>query len=100
MAFELVFPSKRVEKDFEKILKKIHRDYQEKIVEALRNLVQNPRPQGKSYKKLTGHVLMSQFTAEHRIRIGPYRILYDVDDTKKKIILLKLARRSESTYEA
>ena len=100
MPYDLVFPSKRIEKEFEKFLKKIHRDYRENIVGAIRSLCQNPRPQGKSYRKLTGHILMSQFTAEHRLRIGPYRVLYDVDDSRKKVILLKLARRDESTYDA
>jgi mRNA-degrading endonuclease RelE of RelBE toxin-antitoxin system len=41
---------------------------------------------------------MSQFTAQYRLRIGPYRILYDVDDRLKKVILLKLAKRDEQTY--
>ena len=38
---------------------------------------------------------MSQFTAEYRLRAGPYRVLYDVDDQRKKVVLLKLAKRNE-----
>lgn len=41
---------------------------------------------------------MSQFIAQYRLRIGPYRLLYDVDDQRKKVILLKLAKRDEHTY--
>ena len=41
---------------------------------------------------------MSQFTAEYRLRVGPYRVLYDIDDQQKKVILLKLAKRDEQTY--
>ena len=49
-------------------------------------------------KKLTGKLIVSQFTAEYRLRAGPYRVLYDVDDQRKKVVLLKLAKRNEQTY--
>jgi mRNA interferase RelE/StbE len=41
---------------------------------------------------------VSQFTAQYRLRISPYRLLYDIDDQRKKVILLKLAKRDEHTY--
>ena len=49
-------------------------------------------------KKLTGKLIVSQFTAEYRLRAGPYRVLYDVEDQRKKVVLLKLAKRNEQTY--
>ena len=36
--------------------------------------------------------------AEYRLRVGPYRVLYDIDAQQKKVILLKLAKRDEQTY--
>ena len=51
----------------------------------------NPRPQGKRSKKLTGELIVSRFVAEYRLRVGPYRVLYDIDDQRKKVVLLKLA---------
>lgn len=99
MAYEVVFPSERVERAFQKTLKKIPTDYQAAIVEAVRSLGINPRPQGKRAKKLKGRVMVSQFTAEYRLRIGPYRVLYDIDDQRKKVVLLKLVKRAERTYE-
>ena len=33
-----------------------------------------------------------------RVRVGPYRILHDVHDDAALIVVLKVARRSESTY--
>lgn len=99
MPYEVVFPSERVERTFQKSLEKVPASYQESIVAAIRSLSANPRPQGKRTKKLTGQLIVSQFTAEYRLRVGPYRVLYDIDDQKKKVILLKLAKRDEQTYK-
>jgi mRNA interferase RelE/StbE len=98
LGYEVLFPSERVEHAFRKSLSKIPTDYQETIVAAIRSLAAHPRPEGKRTKKLTGRLIMSQFTAHYRLRIGPYRVLYDVDDQRKKVIILKLAKRNEQTY--
>jgi mRNA interferase RelE/StbE len=99
VAYEVVFPSKRVERLFQKVLEKLPTDYQTAVVEAIRSLGTNPRPQGKRTKRLKGQLLVSQFTAEYRLRVGPYRVLYDVDDSRKKVLLLKLLKRDEHTYD-
>jgi mRNA interferase RelE/StbE len=98
MAYEVVFPSRRVEHLFQKYLEKIPSDYKETIIAAIRGLGDNPRPQGKRTKKLTGEIIVAQFVAEYRLRIGPYRVLYDIDDQRKKVVLLKLAKRDDQTY--
>ena len=98
MAYEVVFPSKRIERLFQKALEKIPADYQKSILVAIRGLGDNPRPQGKRAKKLTSEIIVAKFVAEHRLRIGPYRVLYDIDDQHKKVVLLKLAKRDEQTY--
>lgn len=98
MPYEVVFPSARVEREFEKALKKIPADYQATIAERMRSLGADPRPEGKRHKKLTGEVAVAQFVAQHRLRIGPYRLLYDIDDARKKVVLLKLVKRDERTY--
>jgi mRNA-degrading endonuclease RelE of RelBE toxin-antitoxin system len=97
--YEVVFPSERVERIFQKALEKIPTDYQATIVQAIRSLASTPRPQGKRTKRLKGEVIVSQFTAEYRLRVGPYRILYDIDDQRKKVVLLKLVKRHEHTYD-
>ncbi len=99
MAYEIVFPGERVERLFKKALEKMPTDYQSALLQAIRSLSQNPRPQGKRVKRLKGHLAVSQFTAEYRLRVGPYRILYDIDDQRKKVVLLKLVKRDEYTYE-
>jgi mRNA interferase RelE/StbE len=98
VSYEIVFPSERVEHEFEKALRKIPADYQTAIVQAVRSLSQNPRPPGKSFKKLKGRVVVSQFIAQYRLRVGSYRVLYDVDERLKKVILLKVVKRDEHTY--
>lgn len=99
MSYAVVFPSERVERVFKKTLEKTPADYQEDIVQAIRALGTTPRPQGKRTKRLKGQVIVSQFTAEYRLRVGPYRILYDIDDGQKKVVLLKLLKRDEHTYD-
>jgi len=96
--YDVVFPSERVERLFQKTLEKIPNDYRTAIIAAVRSLKTNPRPQGKRTKKLIGELIVSRFTAEYRLRVGPYRLLYDIDDQRKKVVLLKLAKRNEQTY--
>jgi len=60
----------------------------ERIVLALRGLSSNPRPLG--VKKLRGPI--------HRIRVGGWRIIYAVFDKDGLVIVGKVVRRSEKTY--
>ncbi len=53
-------------------------------VEALRR---NPRPQG--VRKLRGQALL------HRIRVGSYRIVYEIDDQAKLIRVTRIRHRRE-----
>lgn len=52
-------------------------------------LAAEPRPVGGS------RLADSDFV---RIRIGDLRIIYLIDDTDRHVVVLKVARRSESTY--
>ena len=52
-------------------------------------LAAEPRPVGSS--KLTG-------TEFWRVRVGDLRIVYLVDDASSLVVVLRVARRSESTY--
>lgn len=61
------------------------KDYR-KVRDAIRELADNPRPQG--CLKLTGR-------EGWRIRIGNYRVIYQINDPEKKIILLDLGHRRD-----
>jgi len=59
-----------------------------RIVVALRQLGDNPRPSGT--KKLRGPI--------YRIRVGDWRIIYAVFNKDNLIVVGKIARRAEDTY--
>lgn len=99
MPYEVVFPSERVERAFQKSLENIPAPYREAVATAIRSLATNPKPQGKRAKRLTGQLIVLQFTAEYRLRVGPYRVLYDIDDQEKKVVILKRTKRDEHTYK-
>ena len=65
--YELQYKKKAI-----KALAKINEPYYSAIIKAIDELAENPRPFG--YKKLSGR-------SGYRIRIGTYRIIYDIFET-------------------
>lgn len=73
---------RRVEKELDKIPDKRF----DKIRKVILSLKDNPRPFG--VKKLSNQ--------EHwRIRVGEYRILYEIDDKDKVITIFRIKHRKE-----
>lgn len=69
-------------------------------MEAIEELADNPYPYGeRPFKKLRPPVQFYQFTAQYRVRIGNYRVLYDVDDKRKTVWILALRKRGKRTYK-
>ncbi len=97
MAYDVRFPNASIEKQFGKALSKIPKDTQGKIIESIESLKVNPRPF--SFKKIKPPVELFSFVAQYRIRVGSYRILYDVDDEKKIVWVFALRKRDERTYK-
>ena len=60
----------------------------ERVVTAIQGLKDEPRPQG--VRKLRGSI--------YRIRVGDWRVIYAVFDKDKLVVVGKIARRSEHTY--
>ena len=77
--------TKRAQRD----LDKLSGDDLERVVAAINGLKENPRPHGA--KKLRVPI--------YRIRVGNWRIVYAVFDKDQLVIVGKVARRSERTYE-
>lgn len=71
-----------VKKDF----KSIDNATQIRIVKAIQKLAISPRPVGA--KKLVGREY-------YRIRVGDYRVIYDIQDQKLIILVIKIAHRSK-----
>lgn len=60
----------------------------ERIDRAIRSLAETPRPSG--VKKLAG----SQ--RDWRIRVGDYRVLYEIDDQQEVITIWRIAHRRQA----
>ncbi|MFH1956896.1 MAG: type II toxin-antitoxin system RelE/ParE family toxin [bacterium] len=100
MKFKLFFANSSVQKRFEKKLMKISDEtLREKIMSETEKLSLNPYPGGKNFKTLKPPVILFRYAANHRIRVGDYRVLYDVDSKKKIVWILALRKRSEKTYK-
>ena len=57
---------------------------------SIESLGDDPRPSG--VRKLRGQV------HTWRIRIGPFRVIYDIDDELALVLVLRVLRRTETTY--
>ena len=97
--YQVGFPSERAEKEFHKILSKASKKEQQRILEWFDKLAIDPKPEGKSFKFLKGEVPVFQYLAYFRIREGDWRILYDIDEPAKRVLLLALRRRGHHAYD-
>ena len=57
-----------------------------RVVTRIRGLATEPRPPGS--EKLSGE-------EKYRVRQGTYRVLYTIDDTKRKVVVVKIAHRRD-----
>jgi mRNA interferase RelE/StbE len=69
-------------------LEKLPRQIIPRIVTAIKELVENPYPQG--VKKLTG------FDRTYRIRVGDHRILYNIYENKLVIEIIRIRHRKDA----
>ena len=73
-----------------KELGRIHRDYGELIVKKIEKLSENPRPMQSI--KLSGNGKANKY----RLRIGDYRIIYEIDDKSKLVTIFGIKHRREA----
>lgn len=69
-------------------IKDLERTVQERIIKCLEKLGTNPRPQG--VKKLSGAESL------YRVRVGDYRIIYEIQDKALVVLVVKVAHRREA----
>lgn len=67
-------------------IKKLPRPARDRILDAIEDLAEDPRPHGS--KKLADRQAW-------RIRIGDYRVIYDVDDGQLMVTVVRAAHRRE-----
>jgi len=76
-----------VTKAVKKTLKKLSKRDQKRIGDAISSLAINPRPNGVC--KLAGE------NSLYRIRVGDYRIIYDIQDKKLTVLVVRIGLRGE-----
>jgi mRNA interferase RelE/StbE len=81
MSYQIIIP-KTVTKQLEKLPQSIHN----KIIENIIILQENPRP--------TNSLKMKN-NEGYRLKIGDYRVLYDIDDKTLLITLRRVGHRRE-----
>lgn len=77
----------QIENAAEKQLRRIQAPMHERIVNAILPLAENPRPVGS--KKLSGS------TNDWRIRVGDYRVLYEIAEEIRIVRIFKVAHRRD-----
>lgn len=70
----------------QKQLCKISPPHFNRIIKAVNELRTNPRPVG--YRKLTGR-------SGYRIRIGNYRVIYNIEDSILTVFVIDIGHRKE-----
>lgn len=100
MKYDLKFPSVSIEEKFHKVLSRLPVDTQKRVMAAIEELADQPHPYGSlDSLKLRPPVAIYQYAAQYRLRIGDYRVLYDVDTKRRIVWVLALRRRNEQTYK-
>ena len=74
-------------KSAENDLRRIDKRYLPKIFAVVESLQTEPRPVG--YTKLSG----SDHT--YRVRVGPYRVIYEIEDDCLLILVIKIGHRKD-----
>jgi len=78
------------ERSARKELAALPRPAQRRVVDAIEALGNDPRPAGS--RKIAGT------QNGYRIRVGGYRVLYEVRDQVLIIVIVRVAKRDERTY--
>jgi mRNA interferase RelE/StbE len=81
MSYQVIIP-----KAVQKQLDKVSPDFISSLISAIMTLGENPRsPNSLKMNNVQGY----------RLRVGNYRVLYDIDDLNQKVILRRVAHRKD-----
>jgi mRNA interferase RelE/StbE len=84
--------SPAADRDIERLKERIRRHDFERLQVAIGSLASEPRPHG--VRKIKGA------EKAYRIRVGSYRAVYEVYDNEQIVLILQVARRTETTYRS
>ena len=71
----------------EKDLNRLPKSIKSRVLDRLAELQTNPRP--------TGSVKLAGAHATYRLRVGDYRVVYEVDDSRHTVFATIIAHRRE-----
>jgi mRNA interferase RelE/StbE len=77
-------------RDFEREIRLLPKQAIRRVMAALEELVTDPRPPGSG--KVKGHALWKQ-------RVGPYRIVYAIDEERHEISLYRIGHRKNVYWD-
>jgi mRNA interferase RelE/StbE len=72
------------EKDLDRLPKTLFA----RIIKELNRLAENPRPGGS--RKIVGSI------SDWRVRVGDYRIIYEISEDKKEVRVMRIKHRREA----
>jgi len=82
--------SPAADRDLQRLKGRIRREDFERVRDAVRRLAAEPRPHG--VRKIKGA------ERAYRVRVGSYRVVYEVYDDQNLVLIVQIARRTETTY--
>jgi mRNA interferase RelE/StbE len=81
VAYEIV-----IQDTANKVLRKLDKPVRERVAAAIEALADDPRPAG--IKAIVGE------SGAFRIRVGDYRVLYEIEDDRLVVMVVKIGHRS------
>jgi mRNA interferase RelE/StbE len=97
MKYSVKYPTLNCQKRVEKELLQMPIDSREKTIDELKNLALQSRPFG--IRKIKPPLVIGSVVAQYRIRIGNWRLLYDINDARNTIWVIALRKCKEDTYK-
>lgn len=76
-----------ISKSVQKQINNLPSQIRNRVIEKIQNLAQEPRP--------SDVVKLKSSDREYRIRIGDYRVRYEIDDSNQIILLLQCKHRRD-----
>ena len=84
--------SPAADRDLDRLKGRIRRQDFERLRAAIRSLAEESRPHG--VRRIKGA------ERAYRIRVGNYRVVYEVYDDENLVLILQVSRRTETTYRS
>lgn len=77
-----ILSERRAEREYGRLSGELLR----RVSDAIDSLAAEPRPHGAT--KLAGR-------SDYRVRVGDWRVVYEVDDSRRRIVIVRVAHRSD-----